>query len=248
LGRVVIQRCDVIKSTPWTESKSILTLISKERCVFSARFKHESPFPDDTPKAKQLKGLGKEKHPGLFQSLAASIEFHPEGLHKLRSFDVEDPSPSDRLPRAYTGLCLLSRMLQKTVGENQGDPQPFGLWSRHRSGQFDRPHWLNILADLHWCLGTWASVEQCENCGKTTNEIRFFAGHLACPDCQHEPHALSVPQQQWLQQHHRSPSDLAMSSKDIKLLARFFWQRLPDHLHSDRLFRRLANLHFRQLH
>lgn len=244
----VTHDCRVIGRTPWTERKTIFTLLSKERCIFSALFSEKERSLDKPIRAKQLKHQGKECLPALFQELRAQLSFHPEGQHKIRDFEVHQIGPNPITSRTYSGLCLLSRILQKTSGEHLGDPQPYTLWNKHHDGDFDHQHWLWILADLHWCWGTWVNLSHCEICGKTTTDFRTQKGQLSCEHCSPKQPKLTKSQRHWLCTYFNSSTELAVSSKDVKLLARFFWQRLPDHLHSDNLFQRMANLHFKSFH
>ena len=234
MRKIAYQDCEVLRITPWTDDKLILTLLSKEQSLFSALYK----VPQKTRR------LEKDNFPNLFQSIQGALQFHPEGKHKLRDFDVtETPQPLSL--QRYGGLCLLSRILQLTLAEHHADPQGYSLWKQQQLGEFDLSHWTEILCDLHFIWGTWPSGQYCEICGETQSSLGFREKWITCSKCHPSAEMLSQHLLAWLKFRYRKPKGLALDPKDAKLLRRYLWRRLPDQIHGDLIFRRLNRDHFK---
>jgi recombinational DNA repair protein (RecF pathway) len=233
LAKVVYQTCFVLNITPWEENKNILTLLSRERCLFTA-LHHIRP---------QKSQLGADLFPNLFQTVQATLNFKEDGRHRLLGFHTSDSSPCQQNLHAYSGLCLLSRTLQKTVHENQEDPMPFQFWKRQMSGPFGDEHWTDILCDLNYTFGTWPSCTHCEQCGTKKEDLQNSGDKLHCSSCGVGIH-LSPSLKTFFKRHFLSDQHLALAPEDAKLLRRILWKRLPEALHRDRLFKRLTQVHF----
>jgi recombinational DNA repair protein (RecF pathway) len=234
LAKIAYHNCEVLRITPWTEEKLILTLLSKEHCLFSALYK----IP------KKTRHPEKDHFPNLFQSLSGALQFQSEGKHRLRDFDVIARPPSINL-RIYTGLCILSRMLQLTLGEHPSDPQAHSLWKMHREGNFDENHWTLLLCDLHYIWGTWPTAQNCEICGSSASELNVQEDKICCSHCRNSHQRLSENLMIWFRCRYRQSSALALDLEDAKLLKRLLWRRLPEQLHGDQIFRRLTRDHFK---
>ena len=233
MSKIAYQHCEVLRITPWTDDKLILTLLSKEQCLFSALYK----VPE---KARRCE---KDNFPNLFQSIHGALHFHPEGKHKLREFDVTQ-TPHPLSLHRYSGLCLLSRIFQLTLAEHSDDPQGHSLWKLHRNGDFDETQWLELLCDLHYIWGTWPSAQFCEICGDASSPIGVRENNICCEKCHPSMVLLSEHLRLWLTRRYRQSKGLALSPEDAKLLKRLLWRRLPDQLHGDLTFRRLVRDHF----
>lgn len=222
MATVVVEDCTVLRRTPWTNRREILTLISRERACFSASFH----LPDEA-KAKP----GRDLQPGLFEEVRATFRPHPEGRHRLVAFEVLQSSPTLERPDLYPWLCLISRVLSRCIQEHAGDPQPLALWKAHLQPRGDLP-WLEWLCDLHFTLGTFPREMRCEVCG-TLEGVGVSGRQLICNRCDPQRTALQEQALLAIRQRFSRRGPLVMKPEDATLLSRLLADRLPVHLQGD---------------
>ena len=230
MGRVVYQTCTVLRSTPWTEDQSILTLLSKERCLFSALWKR--------PKRRRE---GEDLQPNLFQTFQGAMAFNHEGLHKLRQFEVLMLAPSQYLD-SYGRLNLLSRIFQWLLGENQGDPQPFSLWQKHQHLISNPTEWVDFLADLLFVLGALPDKWECSQCHQSQGIGTNLHAELVCADCEQSSSKISSETLDWLASRHQGQRWLAPIPPDAKLVGPYLGSFLPEKMWQDPIISKLLPL------
>jgi len=227
LSRVVYQTCTVLKSTPWNEDQWILTLLSRERCLFSALWKRPS-----------RRRLAEDLQPNLFQTLQGVLSFKDDGHHKLRQFEVLQLPPSGEL-LAYDRLNLMARIFQWLLFEHQGDPQPFALWQKHQHGLRNILDWTDFLADLLLVQGGLPDKIQCSNCKDTDQPGVDTKGVPTCQRCHPRVTPISRDALRWLAHRHKAHRWLAPIPADAKLIEPYLGSCLPEKMWQDPIISKL---------
>jgi recombinational DNA repair protein (RecF pathway) len=267
MPKVSIQKCYVLKITPWEDHKSIITLLSRERAIFSALHVTDIKLSSALSAKRQLsqrKKWGAELTPNLFHKIEATLHFKDNAKHRLLDFStIGDSFPCSSHPSMnlhhFSGMCLLSKILQHNLGENQNDTSPYLVWKNQCKRDFQQESWLELLCELHYMLGTWPQTEQCEICGrnfadgdpekpisKDTPKNNLALLHQNIIKCQ--PCGGNTPMSErladYINERFSTSRSLALPSEDAKLLRRLLWKRLPNSLHNDPSFKKLVRVHF----
>lgn len=227
MGRVVYQTCIVLRSTPWTEDQSILSLLSKERCVFSALWKR--------PKRRRE---AEDQQPNLFDTITGALAFDPGGHHKLRQFEATSLAPRKDIP-TFEKLNLMARIFQWLLGENEGDPQPYSLWKKHESRLSNPLEWTDFFADLLFVLGCLPETLRCQQCTGNSKLGLSPEGEIVCSECQEVFMEVSTDTQKWVSSRHLGQRWLDPVPPDAKLVMPFLRSFLPERMWQDPIITKL---------
>ena len=228
MGKMVYQKCVVLKMLRWKDDRFIVTLLGKKWCVFSAIW--------TLPKSKKTK---KFQHPELFQNIEATLQVHIDGLHRLRDYR-ECPSPERQELEHYLGLNLMARYFLLSC-EEAPDPGPWHIWQRHQKNNLLATEArLNLVAELCYHNGTWPAGDFCENCNKTLDQKAYLEfASLSCQKCQVNGFLLKPESHFWLQHKFLLSRTQAPVLNDQLHLLNWLKKRLPDQCLRDRIFRKL---------
>lgn len=232
MAKIVYQDCVVLKMLRWKDDHFIITLLGKQWCVFNAIWA--------LPKAKKTR---KHLHPELFQNLQATLQIHPDGLHRLRDYR-ELPSPDVRNLEIYNSLNFLARYFILNC-EEAPDPAPWHIWQRFQKQTSSSVELsLNLLAELCYHNGTWPAGDYCEGCNAPLyGKAWFDSKALLCQNCQDSGTPCSNSSLHWIQNRFLHAHLQAPDIQDLKKLLFWLKNRLPDHTFRDRIIRKLWQTH-----
>jgi len=228
MGKIIYQDCVVLKILRWQDDKSILTLLGKHWCVFSALW--------TLPKAKRTRRL---VHPELFQNIHASIQPHTDGLHRLRDYR-ETPHPECKELSQYFGLNFLSRYFILTCEEGL-DSGPWHIWQNHQNFNFQQASQvLNLMCELCYHAGTWPSGYHCEICNKKLNdEVYLEQSILACQHCQSSKFPIPQHYLNWIRKRFLQSNTALLDTPFISVLLFALNKRLPEQAFHDNILKKL---------